>query len=123
TFRDSGLEVEEYTRSNNEFLADLKQEFNNRALLTTQRRFYKWLGRVGAATKAIVKSNETCFGCESLSLVDDGTTTIKGFMAIAEDEPSMGKFDARSGQWVEITMNKVRQLISMNEGDEMKHLT
>ncbi|GJT51007.1 retrovirus-related pol polyprotein from transposon TNT 1-94 [Tanacetum coccineum] len=122
TFKDSDLDVKEYTRSNNEFLGDLKQEFNNRSLLTTQRRFYKWLGRVGVATKAIVKSNETCFGCESLSLVDEGTTTIKGFMAIAEDEPSMGKFDARSGQWVEITMNKVQRLISMNEGDEMKHV-
>ncbi|GJW34250.1 retrovirus-related pol polyprotein from transposon TNT 1-94, partial [Tanacetum coccineum] len=37
---------------------------------------------------------------------DEGTTRIRAFMAITEDEPSMGKADARSGQWVDITMKK-----------------
>ncbi|GKD51362.1 hypothetical protein Tco_1280338 [Tanacetum coccineum] len=31
---------------------------------------------------------------------------IRAFMAIAEDEPSVGKANARSGQWVDITMKK-----------------
>ncbi|GKG52703.1 hypothetical protein Tco_0549815, partial [Tanacetum coccineum] len=35
---------------------------------------------------------------------DEGTTKIRAFMEIAEDEPSVGKADARSGQWVDITM-------------------
>ncbi|GKB44068.1 retrovirus-related pol polyprotein from transposon TNT 1-94 [Tanacetum coccineum] len=35
-----------------------------------------------------------------------GVTKVKEFMAIAEKEPSVGKNDARSGQWVEITMKK-----------------
>nr|GEU37329.1 hypothetical protein [Tanacetum cinerariifolium] len=43
---------------------------------------------------------------ESVSLEDEGTTKIKTFMAIAEDEPSVRKADARSGQWVDITMKK-----------------
>ncbi|GJY78106.1 retrovirus-related pol polyprotein from transposon TNT 1-94 [Tanacetum coccineum] len=43
---------------------------------------------------------------ESVSLEDEGTTKIKSFMAIAKEEPSVGKADARSGQWVEITMKK-----------------
>ncbi|GKG05813.1 hypothetical protein Tco_0325899, partial [Tanacetum coccineum] len=30
--------------------------------------------------------------------------------------------DARSGQWVEITMKKVQQLMSMTDGDERKHV-
>ncbi|GKB38384.1 hypothetical protein Tco_0883326 [Tanacetum coccineum] len=36
---------------------------------------------------------------ESMSSEDEGTTKVKAFMAIAEEEPSVGKDDARSGQW------------------------
>nr|GEW95765.1 hypothetical protein [Tanacetum cinerariifolium] len=43
---------------------------------------------------------------ESLSFEDEGVTTVKAFMAIAKYEPSMGKVDARSGQYVEITIKK-----------------
>ncbi|GJV06486.1 retrovirus-related pol polyprotein from transposon TNT 1-94 [Tanacetum coccineum] len=43
-------------------------------------------------------------------------------MAIVEDEPFVGKGDARSGQWVEITMIKVHRLLSMNDSDERKHV-
>nr|GEW82931.1 retrovirus-related Pol polyprotein from transposon TNT 1-94 [Tanacetum cinerariifolium] len=43
---------------------------------------------------------------ESVSLDDEGSTKIRAFMAIVEDEPSVGKADARSGQWVDITMKK-----------------
>nr|GEV06719.1 zinc finger, CCHC-type [Tanacetum cinerariifolium] len=49
-------------------------------------------------------------------------TKIKAFMAIAEDEPSVGKADARSGQWVDITMKKIHRLLSMTDGDERKHV-
>nr|GEY33387.1 hypothetical protein [Tanacetum cinerariifolium] len=43
---------------------------------------------------------------ESVSSEDEGTTRIRAFIAIAEDEPSVGKADARSGQWFNITMKK-----------------
>ncbi|GJR89557.1 retrovirus-related pol polyprotein from transposon TNT 1-94 [Tanacetum coccineum] len=59
---------------------------------------------------------------ESVSSKDKGTTRIRAFMAIAEDEPSVGKTDARSGQWVDITMKKVHRLLSMIDGDERKHV-
>ncbi|GJT31949.1 hypothetical protein Tco_0922368 [Tanacetum coccineum] len=59
---------------------------------------------------------------ESVSSEDEGTTRIRAFMAIAEDEPSVGKADARSGQWVDITMKKVHKLLSMTDGDERKHV-
>ncbi|GJZ10170.1 putative ribonuclease H-like domain-containing protein [Tanacetum coccineum] len=42
---------------------------------------------------------------EFVSLEDEGTK-IKAVMVIAEDEPLVGKVDARSGQWVDITMKK-----------------
>ncbi|GJY75653.1 retrovirus-related pol polyprotein from transposon TNT 1-94, partial [Tanacetum coccineum] len=43
---------------------------------------------------------------------DEGVTKVKAFMTIAEDEPSTGKADARSGQWVEIIMKKRKNLLS-----------
>ncbi|GJW04083.1 retrovirus-related pol polyprotein from transposon TNT 1-94 [Tanacetum coccineum] len=59
---------------------------------------------------------------ESVSSEDEGTTRIRAFMAIAEDEPSVGKADARSGQWVDITMKKVHRLLSMTDSDDRKHV-
>ncbi|GJW30223.1 retrovirus-related pol polyprotein from transposon TNT 1-94 [Tanacetum coccineum] len=39
-----------------------------------------------------------------------------------EDEPLVGKADARLGQWVDITMKKVHKLLSMTDDDERKHV-
>ncbi|GJS68675.1 hypothetical protein Tco_0683240 [Tanacetum coccineum] len=69
-------------RTSNKFMADLNAEYHERALLANQKRFYKRSGR------------------------DEGTTKIRVFMEIAKDEPSVGKADARSGQWVDITMKR-----------------
>ncbi|GJU56120.1 reverse transcriptase domain-containing protein [Tanacetum coccineum] len=49
---------------------------------------------------------------ESVSSENEGTTRIRAFMAIAEDEPFMGKADARSGQWVDITMKKIKNMVN-----------
>nr|GEY01557.1 retrovirus-related Pol polyprotein from transposon TNT 1-94 [Tanacetum cinerariifolium] len=84
--------IEEDTRSSSEFLADLNDEFHDRVLLANQKRLYK---RV---------------------------TKVKAFMAIAEDEPSVRKANARSVQWVEITMKMVQGLLSMTDSDEKKHV-
>nr|GEW41753.1 retrovirus-related Pol polyprotein from transposon TNT 1-94 [Tanacetum cinerariifolium] len=59
---------------------------------------------------------------ESVSLEDERTTNIRAFMEIAKDEPSVGKTDARSGQWVDITMKDVYRLLSMTDGDERKYV-
>ncbi|GJT52096.1 retrovirus-related pol polyprotein from transposon TNT 1-94 [Tanacetum coccineum] len=63
---------------------------------------------------------------ESVSSDDEVSTKIRAFMAIAEDEPSVGKADARSGQWVDITMKKAdvpigeEKMVMMNDGDVFK---
>ncbi|GKF44134.1 retrovirus-related pol polyprotein from transposon TNT 1-94, partial [Tanacetum coccineum] len=198
----------EDNRPNNEFIADLNVEYQERALLANQKRFYKRSGRVGSARKPIDKSKEAYFTCgklghfqkdcpsnkistlsypssntsfnkpkpytpsftqnssqnirnhqryykgkykglkakmvvltqriddlrkcksdkrkgdkgksekglitksfdwddESISLEDEDTTKFKAFMTIAKDDPSVGKTNARSVQWVKITMKKV----------------
>ncbi|GJT83079.1 hypothetical protein Tco_1057421 [Tanacetum coccineum] len=88
---DSDSDVEEDQRTSNEFMADLNAEFHERALLANQKRFYKSSGR-----------DE-----ESVSSDDEETTKIRAFMVIVEDEPSVGKVDARSGQWVDVTIKKL----------------
>ncbi|GJR68155.1 retrovirus-related pol polyprotein from transposon TNT 1-94 [Tanacetum coccineum] len=82
TAYDSYLDVKEDQRTSNEFMADLNAEYHERALLANQKRFYKRSGR------------------------DERSTRIRAFMAITKDEQSIGKADARSGQWVDITMKK-----------------
>ncbi|GJU29491.1 hypothetical protein Tco_1173080, partial [Tanacetum coccineum] len=59
---------------------------------------------------------------KSVSSEDEGTTKIKAFMAIVENEPAVRKANARSGQWVKITMKKIHRLLSMTDGDERKHV-
>nr|GEU62600.1 hypothetical protein [Tanacetum cinerariifolium] len=43
---------------------------------------------------------------ESVSFNDEGVTTFKALMAVADEELSVGRTDPRSGQYVEITMQK-----------------
>nr|GEW55555.1 Gag-Pol polyprotein [Tanacetum cinerariifolium] len=92
-------DVEEDNRINNEFMANMNAEYHERVLLANQKRFYKRSERDD----------------ESVSSKDEGTTKFKAFMEIAEDEPSAGKGDTRSSQWVEITIKKVHRLLSMTE--------
>ncbi|GJZ51628.1 hypothetical protein Tco_0606143, partial [Tanacetum coccineum] len=98
---DSDSDVEEDTRSNSEFLADLNAEFHDRALLANQKRSTK-----DQEELVQLKNPWTSLMKQYLSSKDEGVTTVKAFMAIAEDEQAVGKADARSGQWVEITMKR-----------------
>ncbi|GJV40002.1 hypothetical protein Tco_1418442 [Tanacetum coccineum] len=61
---------------------------------------------------------------ESMSSIDEGVTKVKAFMAIVEEEPSVEKGNARSGQWVKITIKKIARLNLVNESlkDEISDL-
>ncbi|GJV09194.1 hypothetical protein Tco_1346850 [Tanacetum coccineum] len=118
--KDSDSDVEEDQRTSNEFMADLNAKYHERALLTNQKRI---LGKneKGKSEKGLIAKSFD-WDEESVSLEDEQTTLIRAFMEIAEDGPSVGKADARSGQWVNITMKKVHRLLSMTNGDERKHV-
>ncbi|GJW07771.1 retrovirus-related pol polyprotein from transposon TNT 1-94 [Tanacetum coccineum] len=77
TMQDSESDVKEDQRSSSEFLADLNTEFQERALLANQRRFYKRFRRVGSLKKPIYRSNETCFVCEKLGHFQKDCPSIK----------------------------------------------
>nr|GEZ34000.1 hypothetical protein [Tanacetum cinerariifolium] len=113
-------DIEEDTRSSQEFLADLNQEYHDRALLANKKRFYKRLGKPKNDKGLVAESYD--WDKESLSSRDEGTSTVKAFMAIFEDETSVGKSYARSGQWVEITMKKVKcKYVTRNTGKGRKN--
>nr|GEX98247.1 zinc finger, CCHC-type [Tanacetum cinerariifolium] len=105
-FQDNDSDVEEDLMSSSEFIVDLNAEYHKRTLLANYKRFYKRFGR-----------DE-----ESVSSEDKEATKVEAFMGIDEEEPSVGKADTRSGQWVEITMKKIHRLLSMADGDERKHV-
>nr|GEU51671.1 retrovirus-related Pol polyprotein from transposon TNT 1-94 [Tanacetum cinerariifolium] len=98
-FQDSDSDVEEDNRTNNEFMADLNVEYHERALLRidelTKGKYYKGKSDKRKSDKGLVAESFD-WDDESVSLEDEGTTKFKAFMAIADDEPSVGKGDARS---------------------------
>ncbi|GJW82359.1 retrovirus-related pol polyprotein from transposon TNT 1-94 [Tanacetum coccineum] len=127
---DSDSDVEEDQRTSNKFMPNLNAEYHERALLANQKKFYRRSGR-GKREKGKKEKEKNEKGLidesfdwddESVSSDDEGSTKIRAFMAIAKDEPLFGKADARSGQWVDITMKKVHKLLSMTDGDERKHV-
>ncbi|GJY30124.1 hypothetical protein Tco_0413619 [Tanacetum coccineum] len=106
-FQDSDSDVEEDQTTINEFMADLNAEYHERALLANQQRFYKRSGRNSGNHQKEYKGKYKGLKAEMVVLTkridditkeknDEGSTKIRAFMAIAEDEPSVGKADARS---------------------------
>ncbi|GJY67031.1 retrovirus-related pol polyprotein from transposon TNT 1-94 [Tanacetum coccineum] len=130
-FQDSDSDVKEDKKTSNKFMADLNAEYHERALLANQKRFYKRSSRNSGNHQKDYKGKYKGLKVEMDVLtkrIDDMTKrkSEKGKMdkekSEKEDEPSVGKANARSGQWVNITMKKVYRLLSMTDGDERKHV-
>ncbi|GJR20200.1 retrovirus-related pol polyprotein from transposon TNT 1-94 [Tanacetum coccineum] len=77
---------EEDTRSSQEYLNDLEEEYQARALLAKSKRFFK---------KKEVSSD------------DNEMVEVKVLMALAEENNDVGKESARNGEWVKISMRSV----------------
>ncbi|GJY99291.1 putative reverse transcriptase domain-containing protein [Tanacetum coccineum] len=95
--KDSDLDVEEDTENNKEFLADLNVEFHDRALLADLKRFYKRSGR------------------------DEGTTTVKAFMFIVDDEPPLWErltLDQAEDSFIKNSLEYATNNESVNDNQE-----
>ncbi|GKD97861.1 hypothetical protein Tco_1381758 [Tanacetum coccineum] len=128
--QDNDSDVEEDQRITNEFMADLNAKYHERALLTNQKRFYKRSGRrindlkmvksekgrsdKGKSDKGLIAESFD-WDDESVSSEDEGTTKFKAFMAMAEDDLSVRKVDARLCQWVKITMKKTCSKVTLDQ--------
>ncbi|GJU47659.1 hypothetical protein Tco_1204925 [Tanacetum coccineum] len=84
---DIDSDVEEDQRTSNEFIADLNAEYHERDLLVQKRIDDLTKGK---SEKGLIAESFD-WDEESVSLEDEGTTKIRAFIAIAEDEPSVGK--------------------------------
>nr|GEU53193.1 retrovirus-related Pol polyprotein from transposon TNT 1-94 [Tanacetum cinerariifolium] len=103
-YEDNDSDVEEYKKTNNESMANLNAEYHERTMLENQKRFYKRPGRVGSSRKPMDKSKETCFACGKLRMKEQQSS-----------RSSVGKADARSGQWVDITMKKTCSKVTLDQ--------
>ncbi|GKA29698.1 retrovirus-related pol polyprotein from transposon TNT 1-94, partial [Tanacetum coccineum] len=126
---ESDSDIEEDQRSSSEFLANLNAEFHERTLPANQRRFYKRSGRVGSLKKPMDRVKYKGLKAKNAVLTKKIDAMNKGksekglaLMVVADEELSVGRTDARSYQWVEITMQKVQKLLSLTDSDERKHV-
>nr|GEU53280.1 retrovirus-related Pol polyprotein from transposon TNT 1-94 [Tanacetum cinerariifolium] len=110
-FQDSP-DDEEDTRRSHEYLKDLKEEYQEKALLAKSKRFFKKgtqrfsSGKATNQTKCHKCGNKGHFDKEEVSSYDE-ETKVKALMALTNEERIyVGKESARNGEWTKITMKK-----------------
>ncbi|GJT42852.1 retrovirus-related pol polyprotein from transposon TNT 1-94 [Tanacetum coccineum] len=99
-FQDSP-DDEDDTRSSQEYLNDLEDVYQARALLAKSKRFFK--------------KDE-----EEVSSDDNEMVEVKVLMALAEENDVVSKEGARNGEWVKISMRKVHTLLEIEDNDDRK---
>ncbi|GJS12188.1 retrovirus-related pol polyprotein from transposon TNT 1-94 [Tanacetum coccineum] len=131
------------TRSSQEYMNDLEEEYQARALLAKSKRFFKEDTQRFSSAKATDQTE--CHKCgkkghfardcknkgliaesydwdeEEVSYDDIDVTKVKALMALADEERvSVGKESARNGEWIKISMKKVHTLLEMKDNDDRK---
>ncbi|GKC12699.1 hypothetical protein Tco_1009481, partial [Tanacetum coccineum] len=113
-FQDSPND-EKDTRSSQEYLNDLEEEYQERALLAKSKRSFK----KGSQRYSSAKASE--WDEEEVSSNDNDMTEVKVLKALADDENVVvGKEIARNGEWVKISTRKVHTLLDMEDNDDRK---
>nr|GEW25883.1 hypothetical protein [Tanacetum cinerariifolium] len=87
---------DEEDTSSHEYLNDLEEEYQARALLAKSKRFFK--------------KDE-----EEVSSDDNDMVKVKVLMALAEENDAISKEVARNGEWVKISMRKVHTLLEIED--------
>ncbi|GJX76276.1 hypothetical protein Tco_0323087 [Tanacetum coccineum] len=136
-FLDS-LDDEEDTRSGQEYMNDLEEEYQARALLAKSKRFFKKdtqrptkdfeakynkvkaklavLSSSASASKALMVKNKGLitesykWDEEEVSSDDNEMVEVKVLMTLAEKNDAVSKEGARNGEWVKISLRKKRIL-------------
>ncbi|GJR86062.1 hypothetical protein Tco_0210073 [Tanacetum coccineum] len=124
-FQDSP-DDEEDTRSSQEYMNDLEEEYQARALLAKSKRFFKKVPvpqlpspSSGKNKGLIVETYD--WDEEEVSSDDNEVTKLKSLMALADEERvSVGKVSARNGEWIKISMKKVHTLLEIEDNDDRK---
>ncbi|GJR80587.1 retrovirus-related pol polyprotein from transposon TNT 1-94 [Tanacetum coccineum] len=135
---------EEDTRSSQEYLNDLEEEYQARDILAKSKRFFKKGTQRFSSAKATDQTK--CYKCgkkaskasmvknkgliadayewdeEEVSSDDNETVEVKVLMALAEDNDVISKEGAKNGEWVKIYMRKILKE-NQNLRKELKELT
>ncbi|GJX07917.1 hypothetical protein Tco_0195849 [Tanacetum coccineum] len=98
-FQDSP-DDEEDTRSSQEYLNDLEEEYQARALLAKSKRFFKKDEEVSSDNNEMVE--------------------VKVLMALAKENGAVSKESAKNGEWVKIFMRKVHTLLKIEDNNDRK---
>ncbi|GJT14716.1 hypothetical protein Tco_0873422 [Tanacetum coccineum] len=121
-FQDSP-DDEEDTRSSHEYLNDLEEEYQERALLAKSKRFFKKGTQRFSSAKATDQTE--CHKCgkndeEEVSSDDNEMVEVKVLMALAEYNDAVSKKGAKNDERVKISMRKVHTLLEMEDNDDRK---
>ncbi|GJR07973.1 retrovirus-related pol polyprotein from transposon TNT 1-94 [Tanacetum coccineum] len=138
---------EEDTRSSHEYLNDLEEVYQTRALLAKSKRFFKkelrptkdfeakykkvkaklaLLSSSALASKAITIKNKGLiveaykWDEEEVSSDENEMVEVKVLMTLAEENDAISKEGARNGEWVKISMRKLHTLLEMEDNDDRK---
>ncbi|GJR52825.1 retrovirus-related pol polyprotein from transposon TNT 1-94 [Tanacetum coccineum] len=112
-FQDSP-DDEEDTRSSHEYLNDLEEEYQARALLAKSKRFFKkgTQSSSASASKAATVKNKGLIAKayewneEEVSSDNNEMVEVKVLMAQYEENDAVIKEGAKNGEWVKISMRK-----------------
>ncbi|GJX35869.1 hypothetical protein Tco_0247426 [Tanacetum coccineum] len=134
-FQDSP-DDEDDTRSSQEYINDLEEEYQARALLAKSKRFFKKVPSYQSPfqPKLLYSSEQKpelrhtkYFEAkynkdkEEVSSDDNEVTEVKALMALTDEERvSVGKESARNDEWIKIFMKKVHTFLEMEDNNDRK---
>ncbi|GJV65562.1 retrovirus-related pol polyprotein from transposon TNT 1-94 [Tanacetum coccineum] len=131
-FQDSPDDKED-TRSSHEYLNDLEEEYQERALLAKSKRFFKKGTQSSPQHKPELrptkdfKAKYNKVKAKLALLSSSGSASkasmmveVKVLMALAEENDAISQEDARNGEWVKISMRKVHTLLEIKDNDDWK---
>ncbi|GJR31269.1 hypothetical protein Tco_1107501 [Tanacetum coccineum] len=133
-FQDSP-DDEEDTRSSHEYLNDLEEEYQAKALLAKSKRFFKkvpsyqspfqprlLLSSENKPKMRNTKDFKAKYNKDKEEVSsDDEESEVKALMALTDEEIiPVGKESARNDEWTKITIKKVHTLLEMEDNEDRK---
>ncbi|GKB26017.1 retrovirus-related pol polyprotein from transposon TNT 1-94 [Tanacetum coccineum] len=116
---------EEDTRSIQEYLNDLEEEYQAKALLAKSKRFFKKASKALMVKKKGLIAEAYEYDEEEVSSDENEMVEVKVLMALAEENNVVDKESARNGEWVKISMRKcdIRKPIWYLDSGCSRHMT
>ncbi|GKA86467.1 hypothetical protein Tco_0808178 [Tanacetum coccineum] len=124
-FKEDNPDDEEDTRSIHEYLNDLEEEYQARALLAKSKRYFKKASKASIVKNKGLITEAYEWDEEEVSSDDNEMVEVKVLMALVEENDVVSKEGARNGEWVKISMRKcdIRKSICYLDSGCSRHMT